>query len=236
MQTVAPTELKAFVRPRLESTETPKEQPHDDQDIDNHEGENEKKKQKLIGESSLGKELVTTESTHHDTQPSSADQPHKYEMPIEEFGNTNSEWLGEDNTHEYDWFNRMVDAHKDLKDDDTPPEGSIVSFAKQLMKCLKIDKLAKDDLKIIKRDGFKLLKNIFKSNTKFEYNLEQLALAMSKYIDYENPESNIDLTLSIYTEYIPNLYQCKDHHLIRRYHHCVETTSPEALDGVTLTK
>ncbi|GKB21876.1 hypothetical protein Tco_0855799 [Tanacetum coccineum] len=40
---------------------------HDDQDLDNCKGEKEKKKKKLVGESSKGKEPVTIESAHHDT-------------------------------------------------------------------------------------------------------------------------------------------------------------------------
>ncbi|GJY00954.1 hypothetical protein Tco_0359106 [Tanacetum coccineum] len=58
-------------------------------------------------------------------------------------------------------------------------EGSTVVFAMQLKKRVKTYKLKKEDLKGIKRDGFELLNSIFKSNIEFEYNLEQVALAMT---------------------------------------------------------
>ncbi|GJR69836.1 probable sodium/metabolite cotransporter BASS4, chloroplastic [Tanacetum coccineum] len=67
-----------------------------------------------------------------------------------------------------------------VRGDETPPKGSTVVFAKLLKKFLKTTKLTKEDIKRIKRDDFYLLKSIFKSNTEFEYNLEQVALAMSE--------------------------------------------------------
>nr|GEZ38241.1 hypothetical protein [Tanacetum cinerariifolium] len=107
------------------------------------------------------------------------------EPTMVDLSDVNTTKLNEDNTNEYNWFNRMMDAHKDLKDDETPLEGSTVVFNKSLKKCLKIDKLTNHDLKRIKRDGFALLQSRFKSITKFECSLEQVVLVMDGDIDYE---------------------------------------------------
>ncbi|GJZ80180.1 hypothetical protein Tco_0645017 [Tanacetum coccineum] len=95
---------------------------------------------------------------------------------MEKLGNMGSNWLDEDNSNEYDWFDKMVIVYQDLKDDETLHEG-------------------------IKRDGFNMLKKRFKSSIEFEYHLEQVALAMSEDIDWENPESNIDPATLFYVDH-----------------------------------
>ncbi|GKA89889.1 hypothetical protein Tco_0811701 [Tanacetum coccineum] len=52
-------------------------------------------------------------------------------------------WIDEDNSNEYDWFDKMVNAYKDLKDDETPQEGSMIVFANQMKVGLKTDKLTR---------------------------------------------------------------------------------------------
>nr|GEW44663.1 hypothetical protein [Tanacetum cinerariifolium] len=61
------------------------EDPVDLEELDNHEGENEKKKKQKLGESSSGKEPIILESTHHETRPSPTEQPQEHEMLHEDF-------------------------------------------------------------------------------------------------------------------------------------------------------
>nr|GEY66746.1 hypothetical protein [Tanacetum cinerariifolium] len=135
---------------------------------------------------------------------------------MEKLGNMGLDWLDEDNSDEYDWFDKMVNARQDLKDDETSQEGSTIVFAKQLKVSLKTDKLTKSDIKRIKKEGFNMLKKSFTSNIEFEYHLEQVSLAMSDEIDWENPKLNVDPATSFFMDYtkplpIPNgdaLWKC----------------------------
>ncbi|GKE41686.1 hypothetical protein Tco_1468970 [Tanacetum coccineum] len=115
---------------------------HNDQDPYNREGEK-KKKQKVIGRSSSGKGPTITKPAN-DIPPSTTDQPQDYEMNSKDIG---SDWIDEDSPKEYEWFEMMVNPHKDPKDDETPQEGSTIAFAKHLKYNIKVDKLTKDELK-----------------------------------------------------------------------------------------
>ncbi|GJZ57308.1 hypothetical protein Tco_0612802, partial [Tanacetum coccineum] len=86
MDSIALDEIEAMNDPIQE--DALKKIPHDDQDpLENHEGEKKWKYQKLVGESSSRKALVTTESTFHETQPSLADQPYDlYEHDVPNVG------------------------------------------------------------------------------------------------------------------------------------------------------
>ncbi|GKC11808.1 hypothetical protein Tco_1008590 [Tanacetum coccineum] len=92
----------------------------------------------------------------------------------------------------------MVDANKD---DETPPEGSTIALEKKLKESLKVDKLTKEEFKRIKRDGFNLIKNKFKSSMEFEYYLEQVALAISKEFDWANLKENTNSTTYFYVDF-----------------------------------
>ncbi|GJZ43743.1 hypothetical protein Tco_0590998 [Tanacetum coccineum] len=115
---------------------------YNDQDPHNREGEK-KKKQKVIGRSSSGKGPTITKPAN-DILPSTTDQPQDYEMNSKDIG---SDWIDEDSPKEYEWFEMMVNPHKDPKDDETPQEGSTIAFAKHLKYNIKVDKLTKDELK-----------------------------------------------------------------------------------------
>ncbi|GJW58116.1 hypothetical protein Tco_0104847 [Tanacetum coccineum] len=81
-------------------------------------------------------------------------------------------------------FNEMVNVEKDPKEFDDLL-GSTIDFIKFANKCLKKDKLAKEDLE---GPVFALLKGNFKNNIELEYNLEQCYLALTDRIDWANPK------------------------------------------------
>ncbi|GKA13479.1 hypothetical protein Tco_0693125 [Tanacetum coccineum] len=65
---------------------------------------------------------------------------------MEMMADMGSDWINKENSKEYDWFKKMVNAYKDLKEDESPPEGSTIMFAKQLKAELKVDKLTKSKI------------------------------------------------------------------------------------------
>lgn len=73
---------------------------------------------------------------------------------------------------EYDWFDNMVNAYPDIKEDETPLGGPIVEFTKKLKQSLKVQKLRLSYIKRLKKGGFTSFKTKFISNAELEYNLE----------------------------------------------------------------
>ncbi|GJV87965.1 hypothetical protein Tco_1531903, partial [Tanacetum coccineum] len=115
-------------------------QPHDDWDPPkSRELEKKRKKQKLAGKSTPGKAPVITISTYHDTQPSSADQPRDNEAWFNKNVQTSKYDFSyiDENSKEHGWFNIMVDANEDPKDDESIQVCSTIMFAKKLNKCFK---------------------------------------------------------------------------------------------------
>ncbi|GKG13312.1 hypothetical protein Tco_0350272, partial [Tanacetum coccineum] len=98
-----------------------------------------------------------------------ADEPHEQEVPTEEIDGKYSHWftqlkkkdeIDDDNALEYSWFNYLVDANKDPKENEIQ-EGSTIMFVKKLKEILKKKKLTKADLK---GATFELLKSCFRNN------------------------------------------------------------------------
>ncbi|GJU32478.1 hypothetical protein Tco_1176067, partial [Tanacetum coccineum] len=99
------------------------------------------------------------------------------------------EWHKEppiDDAPKQTWFNKMVNAKKNLSTFDDVI-GSVIDFTNFTKKCLKKDKITKSDLE---GPVFKLKKGRHKKYIKLEYNFEKCYLALTNKLDWVNPEGD----------------------------------------------
>jgi hypothetical protein len=94
------------------------------------------------------------------------------------------EWI-DPNAETHNWFNEMVDAHPDVSETEEPVEGSVIDFAKRLKKVMNTQKLQLSDLMNIRKSGFTEFKTCTTTQLEFEYNVEEVARAMSEKITWE---------------------------------------------------
>lgn len=79
----------------------------------------------------------------------------------------------------------MVAAHLNILEDETPPEGSIIEFMKKMKQVMKIQRLHKSDIVNIRKASFTPFKTVLTSSLEFEYNLDQVARALSENINWD---------------------------------------------------
>ncbi|GJZ39878.1 hypothetical protein Tco_0586441 [Tanacetum coccineum] len=126
--------------------------------------EKNQKKHKLDGESYASKEQVTFELANYEAQPSSTDKSRRHEEWFTKDAYTYYYWVDKE-TNVHGWFNKLMDASKDPKDDEIILDDSTVAFAKRLKRSLNVNKLTKEDLKRRKKDGFERFGNSFMRKT-----------------------------------------------------------------------
>jgi hypothetical protein len=93
------------------------------------------------------------------------------------------EWINHD-APSYNWFDEMVDAHPDDTEAEEMSEGSIVSFAKRIKKVMQTQRLQLSDLVEIRKAGFTEFKTCTTTELEFEYNVEEVAKALSENITW----------------------------------------------------
>ena len=94
------------------------------------------------------------------------------------------EWI-DPSAPSFNWFNEMVDAYPDIPETEEPIEGSVVGFAKRLKRVMKTQRLQLSDLLEIRRAGFTDFKTCTTNEIEFEYNVEEVARALSENINWE---------------------------------------------------
>ncbi|GJQ99209.1 hypothetical protein Tco_0522194 [Tanacetum coccineum] len=143
-----------------------KKRSHDDQDPPkNCEGENQKRRRKGAGESSLKKDKAPADSSNFERF---ADEPQQQEqdIPTEAFKGNHPNWFKKPNEKKIE---------------------ELLSKAGLMNSFLKKDEITKAYLE---GPAFELLKNRFENNVELEYNLEQFYLAMMDKIDWTNLEGD----------------------------------------------
>lgn len=85
----------------------------------------------------------------------------------------------------YNWFDEMVDAHPDIPEAEELIEGSIVNFTKRIKKVMQTQKFQLSDLFKIRAAGFTEFKTCTTSELEFEYNVDEVARALSENITWE---------------------------------------------------
>ena len=98
------------------------------------------------------------------------------------------EWINPD-APSYNWFDEMVDAHPDDTEAEEMTEGSIVSFTKRIKKVMQTQRLQLSDLVKIRKAGFTEFKTCTTTELEFEYNVDEVARALSENITWEKRPS-----------------------------------------------
>lgn len=78
----------------------------------------------------------------------------------------------------------MVDAHPDDHEADEMTEGSIVNFMKRIKKVMQTQRLQLSDLVKIRAAGFTEFKTCTTTELEFEYNVDEVARALSENITW----------------------------------------------------
>lgn len=169
---------------------------HDDSDPDDQPQQQEKRK-KTSGSSSRPPTNTTTVNVSADPHPTQSTEEANVDMddipPIitETIAEPPKdaqlipvpEWINPD-APSYNWFDEMVDAHPDDTEAEEMTEGSIVSFAKRIKKVMQTQRLQLSDLLEIRKAGFTEFKTCTTTELEFEYNVEEVAKALSENITW----------------------------------------------------
>lgn len=124
---------------------------------------------------------------HHQPKPDTSSKGTEPKKP-----KTVLNWLEQDNSAEYSWFEKMINSQPPLEDNHEPQDGRTVEYAQLIQQKFKMKKMNKKELLRIKNDAFNLLKDRSANSIELEYHLENIARAMSSNIDWINPESRVD--------------------------------------------
>ncbi|GJV18322.1 hypothetical protein Tco_1367342 [Tanacetum coccineum] len=110
-------------------------------------------------------------------------QPYWLDRPPAEY--TDYLWIRRSSAEER--FNEVVDTYQDLEeleDRGIILDNSTLTFAKRLKRCLKVDKLNLSKLEEFGKDGYELFGNRFTSKAEYDYNMDQMTIAMSDDMDW----------------------------------------------------
>jgi hypothetical protein len=102
------------------------------------------------------------------------------------------DWLDEDKTEDYSWFDKMINSQPPLADDQEPLDGRTVEYTQLIQRRFHMKQMNKKELRRIKNEAFNLLRDRSANSIELEYHLENIARAMSSNIDWINPESRVD--------------------------------------------
>ncbi|GJY78605.1 hypothetical protein Tco_0484406 [Tanacetum coccineum] len=86
-----------------------------------------------------------------------------------------------------DRFNEVINTYPDPdepEDGEIVPDKSTLTLAKRIKRCLKIDKLNLSKMEELKKDGYKMFGNRYMSKAEYEYNMDQMTIAMSDDMDW----------------------------------------------------
>nr|GEU84541.1 reverse transcriptase domain-containing protein [Tanacetum cinerariifolium] len=86
-----------------------------------------------------------------------------------------------------DRFNEVVDTYQDPdkpEDIEIVPDKSTLTFAKRLKRCLKVNKLNLSKMEEFRLDGYRILGNRYMSKAEYDYNVDQMTIAMSDDMDW----------------------------------------------------
>ncbi|GJT76887.1 hypothetical protein Tco_1043612 [Tanacetum coccineum] len=137
--------------------------------------------------SSSPNDQLTFEASDHARQLSYAGrtrkQPYWLDRPPAKY--TDYLWIRRSSAEER--FNEVVDTYQDpeeLEDRGIILDNSTLTFAKRLKRCLKVDKLNLSKLEEFGKDGYELFGNRFTSKAEYDYNMDQMTIAMSDDMDW----------------------------------------------------
>ncbi|GJR71356.1 hypothetical protein Tco_0083721 [Tanacetum coccineum] len=86
-----------------------------------------------------------------------------------------------------DRFNEVFNTYPDPdepEDGDIVPDKSTLTLAKRIKRCLKIDKLNLSKMEEHGKDGYEMFGNRYMSKAEYEYNMDQMTIAMSDDMDW----------------------------------------------------
>ncbi|GKA75038.1 hypothetical protein Tco_0781416 [Tanacetum coccineum] len=86
-----------------------------------------------------------------------------------------------------DKFNEVVDTYQDpdeLQEGEIVPNNSTLTFSIRLKRCLNVDKLNLSKLEEFGKDVYELFGNRFMSKAEYDYNIDQMTIAMSYDMDW----------------------------------------------------
>nr|GEY53002.1 hypothetical protein [Tanacetum cinerariifolium] len=87
-----------------------------------------------------------------------------------------------------DRFHDVFDTYPDpdeLEDKEMVPDNSTLSLAKRIKRCLKVEKLNLSKMEEFRKNGYKLFVNRYMSKAEYDYNMDQMKIAMSDHMDWE---------------------------------------------------
>jgi hypothetical protein len=172
---------------------------HDDSDPDDQPPQQDKRK-RIFG--STSRPPTTTVNVQEDPIPTHSTEEsgvHMDDIPPEITENIEeppkeaqlipaTEWINPE-APSYNWFDEMVDAHPDIPEAEEHIEGSIVNFTKRIKKVMQTQKLKLSDLFKIRAAGFTEFKTCTTTELEFEYNVDEVARALSENITWEKRPS-----------------------------------------------
>ncbi|GJT86606.1 hypothetical protein Tco_1068323 [Tanacetum coccineum] len=140
---------------------------HNDQDLEDREGEKSKKRRKI------GHEVQNNEipSKHNSVWFQKSVEEH----PVQS------------------WFNKLVDPEEEPKDHEYK-DGPVTYFGKLVKKIFIKDKIIKEDVYGV---AFELLKGTCKNSIELEYNMDQCSLDLTDKIDWINPKGLKEWTYAL---------------------------------------
>ncbi|GKC86448.1 hypothetical protein Tco_1142165 [Tanacetum coccineum] len=183
---------------------------HNDQDpVENPKGEKRYKKSRFVGQSSSRNDHVTFEATNHETKPFTAGKIREHPRWFIGSPAKYTDYLWVTRSNAEDMFNEVVDTYPDLdepEDREIVPNNSTLTLAKRIKRCLKVDKLNLSKMEEFRKNRYEFFGNRYMSKAEYEYNMDQMTIAMSDDMDWALDHSSLNKAMMFLNTAISSIF------------------------------